>query len=86
MITFRIKTGHCLELLTPEMMKLLRSNKSKIIKDKNCENGHHLEIHEIVLANCQQWSWKSHSSVLYIVVPNMSLGQLIYMSPQNFIF
>ena len=29
-ITFKIKTGYCLELLTPETMKLLGSTKSKI--------------------------------------------------------
>ena len=30
-----IKTGHYLELLTPETMKLLGSTESKITKDKN---------------------------------------------------
>ena len=33
-ITFKIKTGYYLELLTPETMKLLGSTKSKITKDK----------------------------------------------------
>ena len=33
-ITFKIKTGYYLELLTPETMKLLESNKSKIKKIK----------------------------------------------------
>ena len=32
-ITFKIKTGYYLELLTPETMKLLGSNKSKIKKN-----------------------------------------------------
>ena len=32
-ITFKIKTGYYLELLTPERMKLLGSTKSKITKD-----------------------------------------------------
>ena len=32
-ITFTIKTGYYLELLTPETMKLLGSTKSKITKD-----------------------------------------------------
>ena len=32
---FKIKTGYHLELLTPETMKLLKSNKSKITKGKN---------------------------------------------------
>ena len=34
-ITFRIKTGYYLELLTPETMKIFASTKGKITKDKN---------------------------------------------------
>ena len=41
-ITFKIKNGYYLELLIPETMKLLGSNESKITKDKNGENVHHL--------------------------------------------
>ena len=37
-ITFKIKSGYYLELLTPETMKLLGSTESKITKDKNSEN------------------------------------------------
>ena len=37
-ITFKIKTGFYLEILTPETMNLLGSSKSKITKDKNGEN------------------------------------------------
>ena len=37
-ITFKIKTGHYLELLTPERSKLLGNIKSKITKCKNGEN------------------------------------------------
>ena len=33
-ITFKIKTGYYLEILTPEAMKLLESTKSEIIKNK----------------------------------------------------
>ena len=40
--TFRIKTGYYLELLMPEMIKLLGSNKNKIPKDENDENVTHL--------------------------------------------
>ena len=43
-IMFKIKTGFCLELLTPEIIKLLGSTKSKITKNKNGENVPHLEI------------------------------------------
>ena len=34
-ITFKMKTGYHLELLTPKTMKLIRSSKNKITKDKN---------------------------------------------------
>ena len=37
-ITFKIKNGHSLELLTPETMKLLGSTENEITKDKNGEN------------------------------------------------
>ena len=47
-ITFRIKNGYSLELLTPETMKLLGSTENKITKDKNGENVPHLEITEVV--------------------------------------
>ena len=34
-ITFKIKTGHYLELLAREIMKLPRITENKMIKDKN---------------------------------------------------
>ena len=43
-ITFKIKTGYYLQLLTPETMKLLGSTKNEIAKDKNGENVRHIEI------------------------------------------
>ena len=51
-ITYKIKTGYYLELLTPETIKLLGSTKSKITKDKNSENVIHLEITEVLLIHC----------------------------------
>ena len=50
--TFKIKNGYSLEILTKETMKLLRSTKNKITKDKNGENLPHLEITEVVLVYC----------------------------------
>ena len=41
-ITFKIKRGYTLELLTLETMKLLGSVENKITKNKNCENVPHL--------------------------------------------
>ena len=46
-ITFKIKDGYSLEVLTPETIKLLGSTKNKITKDKNSENVPHLEITEV---------------------------------------
>ena len=46
-IRFKIKSGYCLELLTPETMKLLGSAENKINKDKNGENVPQLEIVEV---------------------------------------
>ena len=50
-VTFKIKNGYSLELLTPETMKLLGSTKNKITKDKNGENVPQLEITEVVLVH-----------------------------------
>ena len=51
-ITFRIKTGYYLQLLTPVTMKLFRSTRNKIMKDKNGENVPQLQITKVVLAQC----------------------------------
>ena len=51
-VTFKIKNGHSLELLTSETMKLLGSTENKKNKDKNGENVPHLEITEVVLVHC----------------------------------
>ena len=52
-VTFKIKTGHYLELLSPEVMQLLGGTESKVTerqdKDKNGENVSYLEINEVVL-------------------------------------
>ena len=87
-ITFKIKTGYCLELLFPETMKLFGSTKSKITKDKNGENVPYLEITEIVLIHCNivNNDYQQDSRVLYTFVPNKSFGQLLDISPKNFIF
>ena len=46
-ITFKIKTGNYLRLLTLEIVKLLGSTEKKISKYKNGENVPHLEISEV---------------------------------------
>ena len=50
-ITFKIKTGYSLELLTPETMELLGNTENKITKNKNGENVPYLEITEVVLVH-----------------------------------
>ena len=47
-ITYRIKTGYDLESVTPEMIKLLGSTKSKKNEDENGEYVPHLKITEVV--------------------------------------
>ena len=79
-ITFKIKTGYYLKLLTPETIKLLGSAKSKITKNENGENVSNLEINEVVLVHCNivNNNYQQNSRVLYTFVPNKSFGQLLY--------
>ena len=58
-VTFKIKNGYSLELLTPVTMKLLGSTENKITKDKNGEDVPHLEITEVVLVHCSMSRFKS---------------------------
>ena len=87
-ITFRIKNGYSLELLTPETMKLLGSTENKLTKDKNGENVPHLEIMGVALVHCNIVSddYQQDSRVLYTFVPNKSFGSLLNISPTNHIF
>ena len=87
-ITFKIKNGYSLELLTKEAMKLLGSTENKITKDKNSENILHLEITEVVLVHCNivNNDYQQDSRVLYTFVPNKPFGSLLEISPANHIF
>ena len=78
-VTFKIKNGYSLELLTPEAMKLLGSTKNKITKDKNGENAPHLEITEVKLVHCNivNNDYQQDSRVLYTFVPNKAFWQFI---------
>ena len=51
-LTFKIKNGYSLEILTSETMKLLGGTENEITKDKNGENVSHLETTEVVLVHC----------------------------------
>ena len=87
-ITFKIKTEHYFALLTPETIKLLRSSKSKITKDKNGENMPNLEITEVVLVhyNIINNNYQQDLRDLYTFIPNKWFGQLLEISSKNFIF
>ena len=87
-VTFKIKNGYSLELLTPETMKLLGSTENKITKDKNGENVPHLEITEVVLVHCNivNNDYQQDSRVLYTFVSNKPFGSLLEISPANHIF
>ena len=69
-------------------MKLLRSTKDKMTKNKNSKNTPHLKITEIVLVHCNiiNSDYQHDSRVLYTFVPDKSFGQLLDISSKNFIF
>ena len=87
-ITFKIKNGYYLELLTPETMKLLGSAENKITEDKNGENLPHLEGVELVLVHCNLVNndYQQDSRVLYTFVPSKAFSSLLEISPTNHVF
>ena len=87
-ITFKIKNGYYLELLTPETMKLLGSTESKITIDKNGENVPHLEVVESLLVHCSLVNndYQQDSRILYTFVPNKTFSSLLEISPTNQVF
>ena len=82
-MTFKIKTGCYLELLTPEPMKLIRSTASKI-----GENVSYLETAEVVIIHCNVFnnSYQQNSRVLYTFVPNKLFSQLSIFYPKMLYF
>ena len=87
-ITFKIKNGYYLELLTPETMKLLESTESKITKNKNGQNVPHLEVVELVLVYCKLANndYQQDFRTLYTFVRNKTFGSLLEISPTNQVF
>ena len=63
-------------------MKLLKSTKSKMTKDKNGK------ITELVSAHCNivNNDYQRDLRVLHTFAPNKSFGDLLDISPKNFIF
>ena len=86
-VTFKVKNGYSLELLTPETMKLLGNTENKI-RDKNGENVQHLQITEVVLVHCNivNNDYQQDFRVLDTVVPNKPFDGLLEISPTNNIF
>ena len=73
----------------PETIKLLGSTKIKITKGKHGENIPYLEITEVALVHCNIVNNDyQHDSgeVCYTFTPNKFFGQLLDVSPKNFIF
>ena len=87
-ITFKIKSGYYLEILTPETMKLPGSTESKITKNKNGENVPHLEVVELVLVhfNLINNYYQQDSRIFFIFVLNKSFRSLLEISPTNHVF
>ena len=69
-ITFKIKPGYYLELLTPEALKLLACTESKIAKNENGENISRLGITEVVIINCNivNNNYQQNSRVLSVYI------------------
>ena len=69
-------------------MKLLGSTKSKRTKYENGVNVPHLEITKVILVHCNivNNDYQEDSRVLNTFIPNKSFGQLLDVSPKNFIF
>ena len=82
-IVFKIKTGYELKLLSPETMKLLRSTKKDVDKNKDGEHVPKLESVEVVLVHCNlvNNSYQQAPKVLFTFAPNKQFGQLITVSP-----
>ena len=87
-VTFKIKNGYSLKLLTPETVKLLGSTNNKITEDKNGETVPYLEITKVVLVHCDiaNNDYQQDARGLYTFVPNKSFGSLLEISPTNHIF
>ena len=85
-VTFKIKSGYYLELLTPETMKLLGSTESKITKDKNGENIPDLEIDKLVLIHCNlvNNNYQQNYQIIYTIFPNLIVYKKFHLQTISF--
>ena len=69
-------------------MKLIGNIINNINRDENDKNVPYLEVTEVVLVhwNIVNNDYQQDSRVLYTVLSNKSFGQLVDISPKNFIF
>ena len=84
-VTFKIKNGYSLEVLTPEGMKFLGSTENKMPKDKNVENVSDIEITEVALVhwNIVNNGCQEDSRVFYMSVLNKVFGSLFGRCPTS---
>ena len=66
-ITFKIKTGYYIGLLTSETIKLLGSTKSNITKSENGENFPILDITEVALVLCNIVKFQEFCIYLFLI-------------------
>ena len=82
-IVFKVKIDYKLELFSPETMKILRSAKKDVDKDKDGEDVPKLESVEVVLVHCNlvNNSYQKASEVVFTFLPDKKFDQLIAISP-----
>ena len=87
-VTFKIKDGYSVELLTPETMKLLGRTENKITKEKNGEDVLHFETTEVVLVhfNIVNNDYQQDSRMLYTFISDKPFVSLLEISPTNHVF
>ena len=78
-ITFKIKNGYYLELLTRETIKLVGSAE---------KNVPHIELVELVLVHCNLVNndFQQYSRILYTFVPNKPFGNSLEISSTSHIY
>ena len=87
-ITSKIKAGYYLKVLAPETMKSFKTTKSKITKNKNSGNDPHFEITQVIVIvhyNIDANESQQDLRVMRTFVPKKLFGQLLDISPTNFI-
>ena len=77
-IVFKIKTGYKLEVLSPEIMKLLGSTKKDVNQNKDWEDVPQLDPVEVILMHS---NLVNNNYLQASKVPNKQFGRLINVLP-----